>query len=299
AMFSQNVQLHDHRPASDIFFGLNPTFDVVFLVCSFFLQSQSSFYGAMCICQCATIMRLVYHNSVPNRRSLSGRIVGGEETEIENYPYQLSLEYFYIHNCGASIISNDWALTAAHCLQNKHKILIRLRAGSSTRGEGGTLHSASEIIVHPNHNNKTQDCDIAVIKVGEPFVYGPTIQPISLVTTEPSVGDLATVTGWGLTSVKGSLSSQLKVVFIPIIDHYECISDYLHMYSVTNNMICAANEESGQDACNADSGGPMVIGGKQVGIVSWGESCGDPKYPGVYTNIALLRDFVVNTTGIE
>ena len=64
-------------------------------------------------------------------------------------------------------------------------------------------------------------------------------------------------------------------------------------------MFCAAAEEPGQDACEADSGGPLVIAGKQVGIVSWGENCGIPELPGVYANVALLRDFVVDATGIE
>lgn len=46
-----------------------------------------------------------------------GRIVGGEPTTIEKHPYQLSLQYYGSHICGASIISADWALTAAHCVE--------------------------------------------------------------------------------------------------------------------------------------------------------------------------------------
>ena len=133
----------------------------------------------------------------------------------------------------------------------------------------------------------------------EPFVYGPGVQPISLATTEPSVGDVSTVTGWGFTSVDGELSTVLKVVFLPVIDHEECVADYRFLYKVTDNMICTAAKESGQDACEADSGGPMVVEGKQAGIISWGENCGVPTYPGVYTSLAKLREFVFNVTGIE
>lgn len=46
---------------------------------------------------------------------LEDRIVGGTDTVIEDYPYQLSLEIFGSHACGASIISANRALTAAHC----------------------------------------------------------------------------------------------------------------------------------------------------------------------------------------
>nr|CAD7392187.1 unnamed protein product [Timema cristinae] len=46
---------------------------------------------------------------------IDGRIIGGEDAAIIDFPYQLSLGYFGSHSCGASIISADWLLTAAHC----------------------------------------------------------------------------------------------------------------------------------------------------------------------------------------
>lgn len=49
------------------------------------------------------------------REPVTGRIVGGVDAEIENFPYQLSLRRSGSHSCGASIISNNWALSAAHC----------------------------------------------------------------------------------------------------------------------------------------------------------------------------------------
>lgn len=44
-----------------------------------------------------------------------GRIVGGEPTSIEEYPYQVSLQVFSSHTCGAAVVSEDYVLTAAHC----------------------------------------------------------------------------------------------------------------------------------------------------------------------------------------
>ena len=65
------------------------------------------------------------------------------------------------------------------------------------------------------------------------------------------------------------------------------------------NMICAAVSGGGKDACQGDSGGPLVVDEKLVGIVSWGLSCALADYPGVYSNVATLRSFVTNQTGVQ
>lgn len=48
---------------------------------------------------------------------LDGRIIGGDPVAITNHPYQLSLQYFGSHICGASLLSNNIAITAAHCVK--------------------------------------------------------------------------------------------------------------------------------------------------------------------------------------
>ena len=116
---------------------------------------------------------------------------------------------------------------------------------------------------------------------------------------EPSSGDVAVVTGWGTTSSGGNLPSRLQVVSVPIIDRRKCENAYSSYGGVTENMICAALEEGGKDSCQGDSGGPLVVGGQLAGIVSWGVGCADKGHPGVYSNVASLRDFVVSHTGIH
>jgi len=64
-------------------------------------------------------------------------------------------------------------------------------------------------------------------------------------------------------------------------------------------MICAGVTGGGKDACQGDSGGPLVVGDKLVGIVSWGVGCAEARYPGVYSNVATLRSFVTDTTGVQ
>jgi trypsin len=64
-------------------------------------------------------------------------------------------------------------------------------------------------------------------------------------------------------------------------------------------MICAAVPGGGKDACQGDSGGPLVVGGKLVGIVSWGIGCAEADYPGVNSNVATLKSFVTQETGVQ
>jgi trypsin len=63
-------------------------------------------------------------------------------------------------------------------------------------------------------------------------------------------------------------------------------------------MFCAGVNGGGKDACQGDSGGPLVIDNVLAGIVSWGYGCGDESYPGVYSNVSVLSEFIKKNAGI-
>jgi trypsin len=112
-------------------------------------------------------------------------------------------------------------------------------------------------------------------------------------------GALAVVSGWGTLTAGASLPSQLQAVEVNIISRAACNSAYADYGGVTVNMICAGVTGGGKDACQGDSGGPLVVGDKLVGILSWGLSCALADYPGVYSNVATLKGFVTNVTGVQ
>ena len=60
---------------------------------------------------------------VPLNQGKDGRVIGGEDAARGAWPWQAALERIrnpsetqYNHNCGGSILTNDYVLTAAHCV---------------------------------------------------------------------------------------------------------------------------------------------------------------------------------------
>lgn len=50
-------------------------------------------------------------------QNVDQRIVGGEEANIEDFPYQVSFIVNNSYFCGGFIVSENYILTAAHCAQ--------------------------------------------------------------------------------------------------------------------------------------------------------------------------------------
>lgn len=97
----------------------------------------------------------------------------------------------------------------------------------------------------------------------------------------------------------GHSPKRLQRVTVPIIDRNLCKNTYEGVGTITPRMICAGDiTEGGKDSCQGDSGGPLTNNGILYGIVSWGYGCAKPRYPGVYTNVATVRSWIKNTTGI-
>ncbi|KAK7789493.1 hypothetical protein R5R35_002797 [Gryllus longicercus] len=212
------------------------------------------------------------------------RIVGGSETSITDFPYVASLQYRGKHACGGSIISENYVLTAAHCVHDSAETYT-VRVGSTESGNGGTVCKVKKFIVHPKYDPETLfDYDIALVELKKSIEISPTSQTVDL----PEEGRPVEV-----GENDGKLPTKLQQVSVPVSDIVTCNSTYWK--ELTPRMFCAG-EEGGRDACQGDSGGPFVINDTQIGIVSFGLECGS--HPGVYTSVPVLRSWISKKAGV-
>ena len=227
------------------------------------------------------------------------RIVGGNTTVIELYPYHVSILLAGSYKCGGSIVSRHHIVTAAHCTLFNIDFLT-VRAGSSFHDKGGSIHKVIKIMPHEKVNINYMSMvkyDVAVMKVDEPFEFDETRRPIQMFKAKEKSkpGSRAIATGWGMTSDGGSEADQLQVVNVPIVDHKLCNEAYKIIGGISEEQICAGYPGIGKrDTCVGDSGGPLTIGGRLAGIISFGIGCAKPEYPGVYTEVAKVRKWIMS-----
>merc|ERR1712088_749837 len=208
----------------------------------------------------------------------NGRIVGGQETEEHEYPWQVGLVSRNGRTpwCGGTLISSTHVLTAAHCTQT----------------------SASSIRVILGEHS-IADSDFAILRLSSPVAFTNEVSPACLPAdlSATYAGVLATVTGWGTLSSGGNQPTALQEVDVTVTTNAVCNQAY---GSITANMNCAA--DSGKDSCQGDSGGPLIApeNGRQalIGVVSWGRGCAFDGWPGVYARVTEKMDWILaNTAG--
>ncbi|KAG9258829.1 trypsin-like cysteine/serine peptidase domain-containing protein [Emericellopsis atlantica] len=231
-------------------------------------------------------------SAVPVPQTLQ-EIVGGEPAAQGEFPYIVSLQRSGSHSCGGALLNADTVVTAAHCSVNVNVGILSVTAGTNTWSSGGTEVGVSSIAVHPQYDDSSLDNDVAIWKLSQPIDAGSGIGYVSLPSSgsDPAAGSSTTIAGWGATREGGASSSQLLKVSVPVVDRDECNSAYGG--DITDAMFCAGLPEGGKDACQGDSGGPIVDNsGALIGVVSWGQGCARPGYPGVYTRIANFISFI-------
>uniref|UniRef100_A0A668UG57 Peptidase S1 domain-containing protein n=1 Tax=Oreochromis aureus TaxID=47969 RepID=A0A668UG57_OREAU len=241
------------------------------------------------------------HSQQPEcgRAVKNSRIVGGENASPGSWPWQATL---LIGNglCGGSLITDQWVLTAAHCItpSDRNRTIVYLGHNYLFGPDPNKVNRTLEdIFCHPEYDASTKDNDICLVKLSTPVEFTDYILPICLASENSTFynGTSSWVTGFGDTTGYGSFQETLQEVNVPIVGNNECKC----FAEITENMICAGLKEGGKDSCQGDSGGPLVTKKDSVwvqsGVVSFGYGCALPNRPGVYARVSQYQNWINNT----
>ncbi|XP_073898195.1 transmembrane protease serine 11C-like [Castor canadensis] len=233
------------------------------------------------------------------------KIAGGQDAEEGEWPWQASLQQNNIHRCGATLISNTWLVTAAHCFIKASNPKDWNVSFGLLLSDPQIRRTIKDIIIHEKYRYPAHDNDIAVVRLSSPVLYSSNIRRACLpeITHKLPPNSDVVVTGWGTLKSDGKSPNILQKGLVKIIDNKTCNSEKVYGGVITPGMLCAGFLEGHVDACQGDSGGPLVSEDSKgtwflVGIVSWGDECALPNKPGVYTRVTHYRDWIRSKTGL-
>jgi len=244
----------------------------------------------------------------------SRRIIGGSETEVNEYPWMVVFADKAGDKqggCGATLISDRWVVTAAHCffdtsgnrkiLEDDLSLVIGLHDRTVDTDQLRQVLTVSEIVLHPDYDWDSSANDIALVKLERDVdlnKYSPACLPEQ---GQKFTGQLGWVYGWGVTNFGDTAEDfpeKLLEVEVPIVSDEVCKEALLGLATILPGMLCAGGVAN-EDACGGDSGGPFTVevGGKHTlaGAVSFGIGCGREGLYGVYAEVGDYRNWIDTT----
>ncbi|KAG5673158.1 hypothetical protein PVAND_003226 [Polypedilum vanderplanki] len=257
--------------------------------------------------------------------SNTNRIVGGVDADLNEIPYAALLGYQLLDSlnwqCGGSLISKKFVLTAAHCI-TRELSLVRLGEHKiSTIRDCDEFNSCADpvqdikierIIKHTKYKAANKLNDIALLKLVSPAdTTKNNVKTICLPTTEDADIDKLkalqrkfTIFGWGRIGEGDRTADVLQKAYLPYVDNQDCAIKFQAIpQPIYSTYLCAGGFNK-TDSCKGDSGGGItslaIIDRKPkivlYGVVSFGIECSrkDIILPGVYTNIAYYLDWILD-----
>jgi trypsin len=241
-------------------------------------------YGGSSTCGC----------SATQPSFLTPRIYQGYTAVTNSWPWIVAL---FLNNnrtfCGGFLISYQYVVTAAHCVNGVAASTIIVFAGIQQLSQlsSGQSRLVSNLTVNPSYSSTAFTNDIAVLKLVSAFDETSTVGQCCLTfdTSLPSIGTHGVIAGWGESSTSNTdLSDNLLQGVIEVETFSSCSTS-----GTSDGRFCAGY--NGTNACYGDSGSPFMISLNNswtcAGLVSASVKCGGPT---TYTQVSAFQSFISN-----
>ncbi|XP_017773158.1 PREDICTED: venom protease-like [Nicrophorus vespilloides] len=242
-------------------------------------------------------------------------IVGGTRASDKEFPHMAAIGYDNgpnerVYVCGGSLISENFVLTAAHCLKTRdYGDPKYVRVGDTNLKDVNDADpqelNIAQIIRHPEYRTPSQYNDIGLLRLESNVRFTAYVRPICLHFEESIDAKEAIATGWGSVAFLGANSDYLLKVTLTMFGNQQCRNAFppnerrLKNGIVENTQLCAGSKTERKDTCQGDSGGPLQIYHLDeycmyslIGVTSFGKACGIANNPGVYTRVSHYIDWI-------
>ncbi|OJU95494.1 MAG: hypothetical protein BGO23_06580 [Solirubrobacterales bacterium 67-14] len=256
-------------------------------------------------------------------RGASASIVGGRDTTIGEWPWQVALtagrrlapgtltsRRFF---CGGSVLAPRLVITAGHCvadLTKRQVLTIEIISGRTRlNSDRGQVVRVSGLRMPLNAAGKRRykglagaaDWDVALLTLSSPL----TAEPIKLAGPDEAAawtpGHVAWTTGWGITKAYADrVPAKLQVARQVLMGDGLCRRSDGIAFQATR-MLCLGGARGHASACSGDSGGPLVVetsdGYRLIGLTSYGDGACRGYIPSVDTRVSgeQIRRWVAGT----
>lgn len=242
-------------------------------------------------------------------------IVGGEAAKPGEFPHQALLGYpddsapeGYKFDCGGSLISERFVLTAAHCFAQGYPTIVRLAEHSLQDEYDNQIDfEIEQSFRHPQYKFKSAYNDIALIKLDQDVRLSKLIRPACLWTGSDFNVSSVIATGFGLNDTVGDKADILQKVMLDFLDRDQCVEKYgkqkKFAQGVLDSQLCIGSLRGGKDTCQGDSGGPVQVITEPkgctyhiLGVTSTALSgCGIGQSAAIYTRVSSYIDWIEKT----